>query len=190
MEIRSFLAFELPPDIRAVVSLVQGEMRGLPGVRWVNVHNIHLTVVFLGNIAVEHVKPMGKTAAAVCSRYRPFEVSVGRTGFFGSRRHPRVLWIGLKGDLERMAGFRDELQAELEPFGIRPEKRPFRPHLTLGRFRGGGNPGPRMDEMLSRYSDLQSPACRLEELVLFRSELRPEGALYSVLRTCPLSEKG
>ena len=47
-----------------------------------------------------------------------------------------------------------------------------------------------MGEMLSRHSDLQSPACRLEELVLFRSELKPEGALYSVLRICPLSEKG
>ena len=109
MEIRSFLAFELPPDIRAVVSRVQGEMRGLPGVRWVKVQNIHLTVVFLGNIPEGHVKPVGDAAAAVCSRFRPFEVSVTRTGFFGSRRHPRVLWIGLKGDLEKMSLFRDEL---------------------------------------------------------------------------------
>jgi 2'-5' RNA ligase len=85
-----------------------------------------------------------------------------------------------------MTCFRDALQKHLKPFGIKREKRPFRPHLTIGRFRKGARPGTPLDELLSKYQELTSPVCALKGLTFFRSDLKPGGALYSELKTWPL----
>jgi 2'-5' RNA ligase len=187
-EIRSFLAFELPPEIMAVISNASRDMKNTaPDVRWVKPVNIHLTMVFMGNVPREHLKPIGRATADVCCRFGSFNVSLDGTGVFGSRRNPRVLWAGLNGDLERMSRFRDELQKDLEPFGIKQERRRFKPHLTFGRFRKGAISGSNLDELLSRYQDLTSPTCALNELVLFKSDLKPGGAVYTGLNAWPLT---
>lgn len=184
MEIRSFLAFRLPGEIQAIVSRVSEDAkRSSMDARWVNVANIHLTVVFLGGILLENVEPIGEVVARVCRRHGPFHILLRGVGQFGGRRDPRVLWIGLEGDIERMGHFRDGLLKRLKPFGIKQENRKFRPHLTLGRFRKGPGPGSSLDDFLSRHLDLTSPLFTLGELALFKSELKPGGAVYSVLKT-------
>jgi len=190
MEIRSFLAFELPPGIMSVISNASGDMKntGL-NVRWIKPGNIHLTMVFMGNVSQEHFKPIGRATAGVCRRYGPFNVFLSGTGVFGGRRNPRVLWAGLDGDLKRMSRFRDELQKGLGPFGIRQERRRFKPHLTFGRFRKGAGTGSGLDELLSRHRDLASPTCALNELVLFKSDLKQGGAVYTRLDAWPLTGK-
>ena len=187
MEIRSFLAFELPEEIKVIVSKVSGGMRRFPlDVKWIKVDNIHLTVVFMGNISTDNLGEMGEGIHRVCRRYGHFSIALKGAGVFSSRRNPRVLWVGLDGDIERMSYFRDAIQKHLSPFGIREEKRRFNPHLTLGRFRKGVRPGFHLDELLSRYQDLTTGECALEELVLFKSDLRPGGAVYTKVNTWPL----
>ena len=187
MEIRSFLAFELPGEIRDVVSLVSGEMRKSPmDVRWVRPERIHLTLVFLGYMKAEDLASLGETVEKVCRRFAPFHMAVKGAGFFGSKRYPRVLWIRLDGDSRQMSYFRDALQEKLIPYGIKTETRPFRPHLTLGRFRKGARPATNLDEFLEKYQDLTSPTGILRELVLFRSDLRPDGAIYTKINGWPL----
>ena len=187
MEIRSFLAFELPPEIMGIISNASRDMKNTPlNVRWVKPGNIHLTMVFIGNVSQEELKPIGQVAANVCRRYGSFNVFLNGTGVFGSRRNPRVVWARLNGDLERMSRFRDELQKDLEPFGIKQERRPFKAHLTFGRFRKGARTGSALDELLSRYQDLTSPTCTLNELVLFKSDLKPGGAVYTRLNAWAL----
>ena len=188
MGIRSFLAFELPRDVKTVVDRVAGEVRrsGLD-VRWVKVENIHLTVVFLGNVNTENLAGVEKGAEETCLRYGPFDIALGGMGCFPNTRNPRVIWLGVEGDLDRMSPFRDALQDKLEPFGVKAEKRPFRPHLTLGRFKNRGNPPGRLLDMLSSHKDLTSPVRSLNELVLFKSELKPGGAVYTKMLSWPLS---
>ena len=187
MEIRSFLAFELPEEIKNIVSRVSDEARKSPlDLRLVRPGNIHLTVVFMENILSEHLSGIGEAAARVCHRYGPFDISLKGTGAFGSRRNPRVLWIGLEGGIKRMAYFRDSLQKHLKPFGIKEERRPFKPHLTLGRFRRGSGVSAHLNEFLLKYQDLTSPVCPLDELVLFKSDLKPGGAVYTMLNVWPL----
>ena len=182
MEIRSFLAFELPPDIKEVQRKVSRAGKELPlDLRWVKPDNIHLTVVFMGNVSEDKIQTMGETVKKACIGVDPFEVNAGPLGFFGNRRHPRVLWMGLGGDVHRMGRFRDRLQKKLKPFGIKTEKRPFKPHLTLGRFNKGSHPWPHLDDLISTYSDLKGPVCSLRELVLFKSDLKPGGAIYTKL---------
>lgn len=188
MEIRSFLAFEQPSEIQAILSRVSGELRRSPlDVRWVKPENIHLTVVFLGNIRSEDVETLENPLQKLCLTYGPFQISLKGTGCFPHSRKPRVLWIGLEGDLERMGRFRDSLQEEMQSFGIPKEDRAFRPHLTLGRFRSVGRADRELDEVLTRHRDLSGPVCWLKELILFKSEIRPEGSVYTRLRSWPLT---
>jgi RNA 2',3'-cyclic 3'-phosphodiesterase len=188
MEIRSFLAFELPPEIRQTLSVVSGDAQALPlDVRWVRVSNIHLTVVFLGNVRENQIGFIGEVAGSICHEYGPFRIQVNGTGLFGSRRNPRVIWVGLGGDMGRMSSFRDDLQKNLAPVGIKEETRPFRPHLTLGRFRKGAKADTDLDDLWLKYHDLKGPECLLRELVLFKSDLRPGGPVYTRLGQWPLS---
>lgn len=190
MAIRSFLAFELPVDIKRIIMAVSEDVRQLPlNVRWVNVTNIHLTIVFMGNVQEEQIKPIQDIVKEVCQGYGPFSIGIKGIGLFGSRRNPRVLWIGLDGAIDRMGYFRDDLQKKLRPFGIKEEKRRFRPHLTLGRFRKGARTGTHLDDLLSKYHDLTSPDRTIKELVLFKSDLRQGGAVYSKLKEWPLNGK-
>jgi len=190
MVIRSFLAFELPVDIKRIIMALSENVRQLPlNVRWLNVTNIHLTIVFMGNVQEEQIRPIQDIVKDVCQRYGPFSIAIKGIGIFGSRRNPRVLWIGLDGAIDRMGYFRDDLQKGLRPFGIKEEKRRFKPHLTLGRFRKGARTGTHLDNLLSKYHDLTSPECIIEELVLFKSDLKPGGAVYSKLKEWPLTGK-
>jgi 2'-5' RNA ligase len=190
MAIRSFLAFELPVDIKRIITVVSDDGRQLPlNVRWVNVGNIHLTVVFMGDVQEEQIKPIQDIVKDVCQGYGPFGISIKGIGLFGSRRNPRVLWIGLDGAIDRMACFKDDLQKGLRPFGIKDEKRRFKPHLTLGRFRKGARTGTHLDDLLSKYHNLTSPECIIKKFALFKSDLRPEGAVYSKLNGWPLIGK-
>ena len=92
----------------------------------------------------------------------------------------------LDGDMGRLTAFRDTIQKHLAPFGVKEEKRPFKPHLTLGRFRKKPNQ-PDLDEALSRWQDLSSQACDLKELILFKSDLMPSGAVHTRLNTWSLT---
>ena len=188
MTIRSFLAFELPHGIKDMVTKVSEEvMMSSLNVRWVKVDNIHLTVVFMGSIRSEDIPEMGEAIAEVCGGFGPFDISLKGLGVFPNSRRPRVLWLGLYGDLERMASLRDKLQEMLRPFGIKEEKRALRPHLTLGRFRTPGKRAPGLEDIIAQYEGLESPVCRMDELILFKSELKSRGAEYIKLRSWPLT---
>ena len=188
MGIRSFLAFELPADIKTIVTRVSGEVRKSSlDVRWVRPEFIHLTVVFMGDIESEQVPLMGGPLGAVCANHSPFRISLKPMGCFPNSRNPMVIWLGIDGDLERMSRFMDDLQAALAPFGIKEEERAFRPHLTLGRFKKPGKRRTELEQLLATYRDLSSPAYTLDELVLFRSDLKPGGAVYTRMSSWPLS---
>ena len=187
MAIRSFLAFELPPDIKRMIKDISEDVRrsGLD-LKLVKVDNIHLTVVFMGNIRSEDVQAIGEEAEDVCSGFEPFEITLKGLGVFPNTRRPRVLWLGLEMETERISAFRDSLQERLLDFGVKEEKRAFTPHLTLGRFRKPERNDPLLGDIISRYADIKGPVGRLEELVMFKSELRSGGAEYTKLNSFPL----
>lgn len=188
MEIRSFLAFELPEDIKTIVTRVSGEVRKSSlDVRWVRPESIHLTMVFMGDVQSEQIPSMGESVGAVCANHASFTISLKPMGCFPNSRNPRVVWLGIDGDLERMSRFKDDLQSALSPFGIKEEERAFKPHLTLGRFKKPAKSPTELEQMLAKYRELSSPACSLNELVFFRSDLKPGGAVYTEMSSWPLS---
>jgi 2'-5' RNA ligase len=110
---------------------------------------------------------------------------VSRSGTFPSPKSPRVIWLGLSGQTEILANLVKNLEQVFAPLGFAPEKRRFTPHLTLGRVRSSQG-----REALSRSLQTVSlpdfPELLVEQLVLFRSTLRPQGALYTPLRQIAL----
>jgi 2'-5' RNA ligase len=191
MEIRSFLAFELPLEIKKMVTRVfEDARRSSLDVRWVRPEGIHLTVVFMGNVKTEDLDSIGNEVGRVCSDFSPFQISLKGIGCFPNSRNPRVIWLGLVGDVDRMSRFRDRLQKQLSAFGVQEEKRSFKPHLTLGRFKKALRDEKSLGRLLEKHKDLSSPECTVHELVLFKSELNPGGAVYTKMLSWPLSGTG
>lgn len=187
MGIRSFLAFELPPEIREQIRGVSRELQKLTlPVRWVKVENIHLTIIFLGSVDETKIDDIKGKANVVVKRFSIFKTRLNGVGVFPDWRRPRVVWIGLNGEIERLSNLRDELQTELKVLGFRPEKRPFKPHLTIGRFKGLVDRDEELKWVLDRYHDLMSDLHYLNELVLFKSDLKPDGPVYTKMASWPL----
>ena len=187
MDIRSFLAFELPPEIKKILTDTSKEMKKrLINLRWVKVENIHLTVIFLGNFPLDSVDSAGNALGEICERHAPFRIQLKGIGTFGGRQNPRVLWAGIEGDLDRIGALRDQLQGKLAEFGIEKESRKYKPHLTLARFKKGSDPEMELPRILSEFKDINSSFCMLEELLFLRSDLKPAGAVYTKLKAWPL----
>jgi len=188
MGIRSFLAFELPPKIREQIGVVSTELQKLTlPVRWVKVTNIHITVIFLGYVNEDKIDDIKEKVNPVVKGFSVFQTRLNGIGVFPNWRRPRVIWIGLNGEIERLSNFREELQTGLKVLGLKEEKRPFRPHLTIGRFKGLVDRDEELKTILDRYHDLTSDLQYLRELVLFKSDLKPDGPVYTKMASWPLS---
>jgi 2'-5' RNA ligase len=176
--VRAFVALAIGSGLRARIGELMGEIRPrVAGVRFVRPEGIHLTLRFLGPTLpgqIQHLGPRLERVAAACP---PSEARVAGLGLFPTRGSPRVLWLGVALPPPVLA-----LQAACEEavvgVGFPPETRPFRSHLTLGRWRERA-PAPELPP-----ADLGPVS--LETLVLYRSELRREGALYTPLASFPL----
>jgi 2'-5' RNA ligase len=140
--IRTFIALETPPWVREVLAQTIGQLRGaIPGgVRWQDPTGIHLTLKFLGNIDPHRVDGLLKAMADSAQGSPPFQLRLAGLGAFPNQRQPRVLWVGLAGDLQSLQGLHDKVEEEVQklaPTSPSRESRSFHPHLTLGRVREG-----------------------------------------------------
>lgn len=178
--VRAFVALELEARLREALRELQARLRpGLGRIHLARPEGIHLTLRFLGSTTPRQLETLSPRLAAAASACPPAEVPVAGLGTFPERGDPRVLWLGLEvpqaiRDLQ-LACERAALSA-----GFEREDRPFRAHLTLGRWRDRA-PRPELPA-----ADLGTT--RLERLVLFRSDLRPGGAVYTPLASYALGE--
>ncbi|MBM2827356.1 MAG: ligT [Dehalococcoidia bacterium] len=136
---RVFVAIELPQEVREGLAQVQDKLRSQidEGVRWVDPWGVHLTLKFLGDVAPEKVTPIVQALTDVSNRNASFEVSIEQLGAFPSAVRPRVLWVGIGGDLSELIKLQGMVEDALAPLGFPPEGRGFSPHLTVGRVREG-----------------------------------------------------
>jgi 2'-5' RNA ligase len=180
--IRSFLAIELPEAIRRKIEEVQKDLKlSHADVRWVNPGNIHLTLKFFGNIDESRIDPIVKSLEGPIQTTSPFSVSIRGMGSFPHSKNPRVIWMGLREGKEVLAALQKGVDGELIKIGFEPEGRDFHPHLTLGRAKS--NRG--RDELIARmekYQEEEFGNFRVERLILFKSDLKPSGPIYTLLK--------
>jgi 2'-5' RNA ligase len=185
--IRSFIAIELPEETRKGLSALQEHLKeSRAGVRWVKPSSVHLTLKFLGNILPAQVDDIAATVALAVRDESPIHLCAGGLGAFPSPRKPRVIWVGLQGEVERLANIQARLEKALEPLGFAQEGRGFRPHLTIGRVKDRH----RLQSLIEAMSTLELPEFNsfdANEIILYKSDLRPTGAIYTKLHRMPLA---
>ncbi|GAI25354.1 unnamed protein product, partial [marine sediment metagenome] len=106
-----------------------------PWVKWVDPYSIHLTLKFLGNIAVDRTGEVAKAMKEAVQGISPFHLEVKDLGVFPNLRRVQVAWVGISGEVDKLSQLQKYIESTLAPLGFAPESRPFTPHLTLARLR-------------------------------------------------------
>jgi RNA 2',3'-cyclic 3'-phosphodiesterase len=178
--VRLFVAVDVPASIKdAIDADVVEPLQALEGAKWTRPQGRHLTLAFLGNVDDERVDDVAAALRGV--HHDPFEAAFDAVGGFPNVKRPRVLWVGIGNGRERLASLAASVQVALEPLGFEPERRAFHPHFTLSRF-----PQPRA-QSVPEVEVPQTPFA-VDAFCLFRSQLHPKGARYTVLERFTLSE--
>lgn len=181
-KIRSFIA--TIPEPAVAQSLIRTGAALIPAqaqrhLRWTAWENLHITLRFLGDLDDRQVTQLSATLTEKLTGYHELALSFDQICWFPSARRPRLIAALIKPNPELHAlAIRAELAAEA--IGLAPEKKPFRAHLTLARYKGG-TPAPKLPE--TNFSAINMA---VTELVLFRSELTRDGPIYSPLNWFPL----
>ena len=190
--VRAFVAAELPSEARTtlaqlVETLNWADIRGL---RTVRPDGIHPTLKFLGDVPADRLDVISDALVRVCRGHPRFTLRLGDAGTFPARGLPRVLWIGLDGEVERLRALQRQLDLSLALLGFAGELRAFSPHLTVARFRDGTSAGARRKavEFLDSGWSVPALAFPVTDLSLIRSTLRPDGAVYDRLASAPLAD--
>ena len=183
------MALCLPADIIDHVSGLQSVLkaRGLR-LRWVKPQNLHLTLKFMGETPVAAVADVGHALRRASRDTAPLALSVQGMGVFPGIRRARVLWVGLGGQVEALQSLYSRIEDELANLGLAREKRGFKAHLTLARMKGPVAPEALLAAM-EETGNYEPRPFLARRLTLYKSDLRPQGAVYSPMVEIDLDTK-
>ncbi len=140
--------------------------------------NVHLTLKFLGDVDEALLADLKAALAAAAAAAAPFPLSLKGGGCFPNARAPRVIWIGLAEGAKEASALAGAVERALEPLGFAREKRPFRPHLTIGRVKDVRAGAPTAENKIEQLEGYDVPAAAAEAIALIKSTLTPEGSTY------------
>jgi 2'-5' RNA ligase len=186
---RCFVAIPLPDEVKAKVAAVQTEARRRCGdvdMRWTAPASLHLTLKFLGTVAAERFDAVRTTLDRAVEGVRLPVLSLAGLGAFPQPRRARVLWLGVTDGAAALVDLAAAMDRASAALGFEPERRPFAPHLTLGRVRaprGGGD----LRDALAAGEGATAGSWTPEAVVLYESHLRPGGALHEARAVWPLA---
>jgi 2'-5' RNA ligase len=190
--VRLFIAIDLDEAARAAIAEEQRRLKAAIGstratVKWVRPEQMHLTLVFLGEVAEARVQAIVEAIGQPIAQ-RPFDLAFGGVGVFPPRGAPNVLWIGAStGEGETIAVQR-QLADRVAPLGIPVEGRLFHPHLTLARLKDS-RPSDRT-RFLAAGGDNIVATTQVDHATLYQSKLSSQGPSYTALAHATLSRSG
>ena len=189
-QIRSFIAIELPDELKRGLGRLQARLQDRPGIKWVDPDSIHLTLKFLGDVAASRIGEITDAMEEAAGGVSPFRLKASGLGVFPNPRQTRVAWVGLEGDVESVTGLQQRLEASLARLGFTPETRRFTPHLTLARVRDRASPEERTgfgQAFTGANLDIEY-AIKVSAIILIKSQLTRAGAIYSQISSVGLKE--
>ena len=184
--IRAFLAMDPPPEVlRRIADIQEVLKKTLRGsISWVRPEGIHLTLKFFGDMAADNLPPISEVVSRQAAGMRPLHLNIKGLGVFPGIRRPRILWLGVGPEVARLIALQRVLDQGFETCGIKKEERPFRAHLTLARIKSPqGLSG--LDKVLEEKEAESAGSFEAKSLILFKSDLTPKGAIYTVLADFP-----
>ena len=186
---RVFLAIDLPSDVKEHIVAIQHKLKFLlDGVRWVRPEGIHLTLKFFGDILNDDIAQISEVVAEKTQDAVSMSLNTDKVGAFPNLERPRVLWLGMTGDVQNLLTLQQAIETGLEPHGFKREKRKFRPHLTLGRAKSSRGMILGLSEAVITENNYNTGDFTAQGLTLFQSELKPGGAVYTKLAYFPFGE--
>lgn len=178
---RVFIAINLPNELKKKLNLVIQQLKKVNpdyGINWVAPENLHLTVHFFGDLNDKQIAQAEEGIEEVTKRINSFEIKIAKFGCFPNEEHPKVIFIGVK-DCETIRLLIGQLEVMLQNLGFLVDPRPWQAHLTLGRIK---------DNIKCKTTDIDFPSETFEvkNIELMESQLKPEGPIYSVIKSFPL----
>jgi 2'-5' RNA ligase len=184
-QIRSFIAIELPRELKVSISRLQEQLKSgsTAPVKWVSPENTHLTLKFLGNIDTAIVEDIKKALREAARGIPAIRLGVEGLGTFPGGNRVQVVWAGLTGELNKLQKLQQRIDKELLPLGFPAEKRAFSPHLTIARLRDRATVNDRHDigRLVENTKFESGLDFSVKSVNLMKSQLTQEGPIYSVL---------
>lgn len=190
--LRAFIAIEFSTHVCDEIQKQTNRLRHTLGsdfIRWVPTHNMHLTLKFLGDAASSHLDFLKQMLLREANSHPQFDMQVGGVGAFPNLRSPHILWLGIHAP-STLASLQKRIESGAARLGYKPEDRAFSPHLTIGRVHQAAS----LTELQKIRATLNSmqfggiAAARVEFVHLFKSDLQPDGPIYTKLFSAPLSK--
>ncbi len=177
--LRLFIAIELSGKQKEEVARLQDKTKSyLTGVRWVRPEQMHLTLKFLGDTISEQVIAIKTAMDDSSACFRSFQVQFGSCGVFPSPHKARVIWLDLKEGKAEVTAMAKKIEQALSIKGFEPEKRDFRPHLTIGRINATITIN-NINQFLKREQYFESTSFIIDSITLFKSRLTSRGAIHT-----------
>jgi 2'-5' RNA ligase len=185
--VRTFVAVETSAAVRQRAAELIGIFAATGAkVSWVQPHNLHLTLKFLDEVRLNSIPEVSAAVQKAAAEFEPFDLEIRTAGAFPSAGRPRTLWLGTGQGSEPLSKLHAALEATLKSIGFPKEHRRFAAHLTIGRVRG---PSPSLSEfglLIRQHADFTAGQFHVAELVVFSSQLTPQGPIYEVLSRAAL----
>jgi len=189
--LRTFIAAEIPRSIQQSIQQQVDNLRNIIGsssIRWIPGQNIHITLMFLGDVSSQSVQILKQILPSEAELHSPFDIHIEGFGSFPNSKRARVLYIGVQAPAE-LGALHHGVESACGKIGYKPDTRPFSPHLTIGRVRQGISSSDRLKirKVLGEFKIDSLGTASVDSIHLYKSELRPTGAVYTKLFTAPLN---
>ena len=188
--LRLFVAINLDPSLKASLAEIQARLKATQApVSWVKPEQLHLTLKFLGEVAEATLPALRDTLGRCLAEVSAFSLSFSQLGTFPPKGTPRVIWMGVSEGGQEVEKLHGRIEEALHPLGFPREDRPLHPHLTLGRVKGARHLQLLLEHLHSTEVE-ELGRMRVQCVDLMRSELHPQGAIYTLVHRVPLKGEG
>ncbi|MEM7783884.1 MAG: RNA 2',3'-cyclic phosphodiesterase [Planctomycetota bacterium] len=186
-KIRTFIGVKASQRVSSNVSRVATRLEST-GVEynWVLPENLHVTLNYVGDVIDVEVPELCKLVKNVVQKFEPFELSLRGVSAFPEVEQPRIIWIGVDEGREAMHEIYGDLADELHQWGVNRERKPYVPHMTIGRVRRGGRWNDSLMEQMHRLRNHDGGFCQVSEVIVFASYLEKVGPSYTPMATIRL----
>ena len=173
---RLFIAIDLPEEVKQVIEEIKEQIKDIKGVKPVRKQNLHLTMKFLGEVEEDKVNRIVEAIGK--AEFKPFDLALGKLGFFPNEKRIRVLWIDAE-PAEPLARLKKEIDKALPLF---KDDHPFSAHLTFARIKyiASDEDKKKILELITN-TKIEKKEFLVDKFVLYKSTLMPEGPVYEVV---------
>lgn len=191
---RLFVSLFLPDAIRDSLVLRTNPKQETQGIRWLPKTSLHITLKFFGNTQADKIPLIESGLARVLKTTGPLQLFCEDGGVYPSMKNPRVFWVGVKGEIEKLTRLARRFEEEFESLGFPIENRRFSPHITVGRIdlsrvtvpEISVSPHTVSEQFCTLFSGYKSPMFETTQIHLVQSHLNPQGVRYELLKSFPL----